>query len=135
MRWVSLRSGGGGAAPAARLRVPGQGCHDALVANRLWAGTRRSGWAILDMTDVKPSRRFLTPTACDALQWFAERGPVELMEGSPSPIVRRRLEAAGYIEQVPPFSTGRGKFRITAAGLRVLAQASVGKPLAKRGEP
>jgi hypothetical protein len=35
--------------------------------------------------------------------------------------VRRRLEAAGYIEQVPQFSTARGKLRITAVGLRVLA--------------
>jgi hypothetical protein len=78
------------------------------------------------MTGGRSPHRLLTPRARDALQGLAKHGPAgRFDEHAPNPPMRRRLEAAGYIEQVPitPFSIGLVKFRITAAGLRALAQS------------
>src|SRR5579859_5494938 len=74
------------------------------------------------MTDGARPPRVLTPNARAALQWFADEGP-RVAPRRMSRVVRRRLEAAGYIERILVAPPGLSQFRITLAGLQALGQS------------
>lgn len=71
----------------------------------------------------------LTPKMLDGLRWFAENGPIgwSPLDGSaPTKIVRRRLQAAGFVEECgldrreSGIFGGAVSFQITDAGRAAL---------------
>jgi hypothetical protein len=74
----------------------------------------------------------LTPKMLSGLKWFAEHGPVSSLpcDGTaPTRIIRKRLQAAGLVEECGADTTGHRffaftKFRVSAAGQEQLQRES-----------